>query len=465
MFDVPKPKTENSHESIWDHHGSYQWTYFGEPVKQRISFFLSQRLIGKNLEVGGGWYLSYPHSTVVDLSSVCLDYNPAKEKLQFDLDTIGKGNKLPYENNSFNSATLISVFQYLAHPKEVLRELERVIIPGGEVYIINGQGAGLDECIVGNCNTDGINRQLKDSGFDTIVEHIPSYENRREVFNVEDFQSICVAMPDYGLFGNMPSIIKNKEQRMLKDKEICEDPTIFEDAFKHWEFSKAFSKFSKLSTFPVTKYSKEYLERVEAFSLEYNKITGNIPLIFIEHGFEPEVAMLTSGNMYIGGYMSLMGEDLSPNARSKADELLKKFDVRLGTYWNYFKPASIKDVLDDCKNFVQKKEDPYNGVDGNEHTLRTYISFIASIALNSFACNLQGQMYGLLLQRVPDLDEKIEHSKALGYYFATAEHKQRRRIDKLIELKANIYAGEFSFIGERKLEFVPLAQEIKKCIE
>ena len=116
MFETPKPKTENPHESIWDHHGSYQGTYFDHRIKQRIQHFLLQRLSGKNIEVGGGWYLSYPNSTVVDLSSVCLKHNPAKEKLQFDLDTLVDGKRLPYSANSFNSSTLISVWQYLQPP-------------------------------------------------------------------------------------------------------------------------------------------------------------------------------------------------------------------------------------------------------------------------------------------------------------------------------------------------------------
>ena len=30
------PKTKNPHESVWDHHGSYQWSYFNEEIKQRI---------------------------------------------------------------------------------------------------------------------------------------------------------------------------------------------------------------------------------------------------------------------------------------------------------------------------------------------------------------------------------------------------------------------------------------------
>ena len=78
MFKTPKPRTSNPKESVWDHHGSYQWTYFIEEVKQRITYFLSQRLTGRNLDIASGWYLHYPRSVALDLSSVCLKYNIAK---------------------------------------------------------------------------------------------------------------------------------------------------------------------------------------------------------------------------------------------------------------------------------------------------------------------------------------------------------------------------------------------------
>ena len=42
-------------QQIWDNHCSYQWTYFDELIKQTIDFFLSKRLEGKNLDIGGGW--------------------------------------------------------------------------------------------------------------------------------------------------------------------------------------------------------------------------------------------------------------------------------------------------------------------------------------------------------------------------------------------------------------------------
>ena len=245
MFKVPKPKTENRHESTWDHHGSYQWTYFADEIKQRIQYFLLQKLNGKNIEIGGGWYLSYPNSVVVDLSSVCLEYNPAKEKLQFDLDTIGEGKQLPYEDDYFSSATLISVWQYLRHPKAVLGELERILKPGAEIYLINVQGAGLEECIVEASRTEILQKFFQELGYDSLIEHIPTFGGK-----VRELQSVCVAMPDIDLFGEAPSRIRNKEQREKQDENLCQDPSIFINEYVDWQMKNVASKLAKLSTFP-----------------------------------------------------------------------------------------------------------------------------------------------------------------------------------------------------------------------
>ena len=100
-------------KEIRDGHSSYQWVYFAEEIKQRISYFLSDKLFGKNLDIGGGRYLTHPRSTVVDISPKALEYNPAKEKVEFDIDMINQGVQLPFPDKSFDHATMISVYQYI----------------------------------------------------------------------------------------------------------------------------------------------------------------------------------------------------------------------------------------------------------------------------------------------------------------------------------------------------------------
>lgn len=460
MSNVPKPKTKNVHESTWDHHGSYQWTYFADEIKQRIKFFLLQRLHGKNIEVGGGWYLSYPDSAVVDLSSVCLNHNPAKEKLQFDLDTIGEGKRLPYEDNSFNSATFISVWQYLQHPKAVLGELERILKPGAEMYLINGQGAGLEECVVGMSRTENLQEFFQELRYDTLVEHIPAFGG-----SVSEFQSVCVAMPDVDLFGETQSRIQNKAHRQKQDEKVCQYLPIFVNAYVDWEIRNVSAKLAKLSKYPVTRYSQEYLERIEAFSQEYHEQTDGIPLVFIEHGFEPTLAMLTPDYKYLHATMFLIGEtEAVENYHGPADELLKKYELGFARHCNYFdQPTTIR-LLEYCASFKPEQEDSWRSIRGNETELRKFADFIASLGLNSFTRQLQGQIYDKLQPNVPDLDARVQRQIAFGYHTATYEHKQERTSDELIAIKERIENERIPTVETRKLDYVSVLPVMRQFI-
>lgn len=461
MFDVPEPKTKNRNESKWDRWGSSQWTYFADEIKQRINFFLLQRLRGNNIEVGGGWYLSYPDSAVVDLSSVCLNHNPAKEKLQFDLDIIGEGKKLPYKDNSFNSATLISVWQYLQHPKAVLGELERILKPGAEIYLINGQGAGPKECVVGRSRTEGLQEFFQELGYDTLVENIPDISG-----SVSEFQSVCVAMPDVDLFGDAPSRIQNKAQRKKQDEEICQDSSIFINAYVDWEMRNIVARLSKLSSFPVTRYSQEYLEKIETFSQKYHEQTGGIPLIFMEYSFEPELAMLTKEYKSFYGMMFFIGStEKVDNYSETADEMLKKYELGFTRHLNYFKQPTTTCLIEYCAEFKLKKEDYWSGTNGNETELRRFAVFISSLGLNSFTRKLQAQVYDRLQPNVPDLDEQIQRQRAFGYKMATYEHKQKRNIDELIDVKKRIAEDGVPTVETRKLDYVPILPMLRQFIK
>lgn len=468
MFDIPEPKTGNRHESTWDNHGSYQWTYFADAVKQRISYFLLQRLNGHNLEVGGGWYLSYPDSVVVDLSSVCLSHNPAKEKLQFDLDSIVEGARLPFNDNSFNSATIISVWQYLSHPEEVLGELERVLRPGAEMYLINGQGAGLDECKVGITTTKQLEKFFQDLGYDTLIEHIPAFDSTR----IDEFQSLCVAMPDIDLFGVTPSRILNKVDREERDKEICEKRSIFNNAFIEWEIRNVALKLMELDHYPVTEYSQEYLAKVEAFSQECYKKTGLTPLIFMDC-IEPKLAMLTPDSEGLFERMVLVGQDEEECNNVFGDErhklvskLEKKYELKFIKSIGYFGyKENISELLEKCAKFKPVKEDRWRGISGNMHELRSYVEFISSYSRNSHTRDLQRQMYDLLKSNVPDLNQRIEREEVRCLHYATYENKQERRIDKLIAVKEKILTEAIPIIEMRKFDYQRLLPQVKRHIK
>jgi len=65
-YDALRGSETKTIREMWDGNGKQLWTYFNETIKQYIEFYLSKRLKGRNLEVGGGWYFSYPNSDVVE---------------------------------------------------------------------------------------------------------------------------------------------------------------------------------------------------------------------------------------------------------------------------------------------------------------------------------------------------------------------------------------------------------------
>lgn len=192
-------------EKEWDGNGEQLWSYFNEDYKRVISFFLSKNAGPRNLEIGGGWYQSYPGSTVIDVSTVCLKYNMAHKKAQYDLEYVTAGLKLPFKDHSFDSATMVSVWQYLEDPIALLKELERVIMPGGDVYVINGQHSGVEGFVKGATGSEEIFKMAKKCGYDALLQTIPTFDGNRDTF-----KSVCIAMPDNTLFGPVSHIEKKE---------------------------------------------------------------------------------------------------------------------------------------------------------------------------------------------------------------------------------------------------------------
>jgi|SRR3989344_1798775 len=421
MNDLPR-----TNQQIWDHHGSYQWTYFDEKIKRIISFFLSNRLIGKNLELGGGWYLSYPDSTVVDLSTVCLEYNPAQRKVQFNLDDLATGKKLPFEDHSFHSATMISSWQYLKDPLSVMREIERVVIPGGELYIINGQGAGVSELIRQATYSKEIEKFVAKLGYDTLIEEI--WDNRKS-FREGEFKSVCVALPKDTLFGK-ESAIKNKRKRMQQQIERKEEQDLFLDAFVTDQICKAWFKFCQLRTYPITKHSRKKLAAYQKYSDTYGTVRDQ-PLLYLDSLIELDL-LLPKDNLYATMLTS-------PQERSWTADLAKEHGIVVLTY-----TSQIKNYLQDLLS-GENKHQPKLEMDRD-----ALIEFVTAVPLNRYTEEMQSRAYEALKK---DFATEIEKSKARRLYSLFQEYRQRSKLDQLIARKKDIAEKGIPIIGETKLDF------------
>ncbi len=426
-------------QEIWDNHGSYQWTYFGEEIKQIISFFLSKRLSGKNLDLGGGWYLSYPNSTVVDLSPVCLEHNPAENKVQFNLDDIAEGKKLPFEDHSFHSATMISSWQYLKDPRSVMKEIERVIMPGGEVYIINGQGAGLDRLIRQSTYSTEIQKFLEKIGYDTFIEDIP---HSKTPSRNEEFKSVGVALPQDTLFGKESSV--RDKLRWISEQEEENEPFI--DAFVSDQISKAWFKFSQLRTYPITKHSKEVLESYQGFSDKYVKLTGEQPLLYLD-------------DCRIKLDLSLPGDPTHVTMLVSPEDEKKGRQNAVSEYGNICIYISRrKDLIETLRNEKDKSGPNYSCLTKEDRS--DLIEFLTITPLNGYTKAMQDMAYAA----VKDFEREIIEQKAWRLYSLFKEYKQRSTVDLLISKKLTASKGRIPIVGEGKLDFERSLEHFSKFI-
>jgi SAM-dependent methyltransferase len=427
-------------EEVWNHHCSYQWTYFPEESKQLIQYFLSDRIQGKNLDVGAGWYNFHPNSTAVDFSKKGLEYNCAPNKILFDLDLLAKGEHLPIPDKSHHSATLVSVYQYLEGRKELLRELERILVPGSEVFIINQGSAGLTEHFRGPAHPDRIEEEVLAAGYDCVREKIPfgSLEN--------PFQSVTVAMPDFNLFGKQP-LVRGKERRIRQSGWRMANRDKFYDRCALWEARRAANAFQRLGTYPITKFSQDYVARFQAFADTIQGMNGNLPVIFLDPDIDASLHLATEDNPPYATLTTLGKSNERPSWKETSYDVPK--GLRFSNHLNYFGATNMRDLrshLDSLGSLRDEKE-----IDAS---VQQFIRFLAAVPLVKQSVDLQKRIYEEMKPKVKDLDDRIDRAKKNAISSMGMEHKQRRRIDELVAAKKRILADGIPVVGEARLNYL-----------
>ncbi len=435
MLDTSEEKTIRE---IWDGHGKYQWTYFSETVKQFIELHLEKRLSGRNLDVGGGWYLHYPNSDVVDISPVCLEYNkvPPERKHVFDLDSISRGARLPFGDGTFDSATMISVAQYLPDPWSVIKEVERVLKPGAELYVIGGEDAGITELIAnwGFGNSKQVEWSFRSEGYDTITEKIPSCNGSTGAFS-----SVCVAMHD----GKGGSHIRHKGKRLREAKSFS--PQKFIEEYAEREASDRISRLRQLERYPVTKHSIGLLQRANDFSRELHERTGATPIIYCD-SIRPEMDMALPGSEPFLS-MAVVARDERSDWRIPKD--MDYRGLSMATCCGYLPDTEgrMRLALRDLE--TRKTDDSQKSM---------FLDFAASVKVNDAAAELGAKMERSLVINDIGYLSGVFLRQAVAVSAEASQYKQRRDVDELIERKAYIESRPelIAGYGEFKTdEFVP----------
>lgn len=120
-----------------------KWSFYVDSTSRETMRRLSMAGRERVLDVGCGTgellariAAKYPAAPLAGLDPVPQMLELAKEKLRPDVDLrVGWANDLPWPPESFDVVISCNMFHYITHPVEAVREMARVLRPGGTLVI------------------------------------------------------------------------------------------------------------------------------------------------------------------------------------------------------------------------------------------------------------------------------------------------------------------------------------------
>jgi ubiquinone/menaquinone biosynthesis C-methylase UbiE len=120
-----------------------KWSFYVNSTTRETLARLQMRPTDWVLDVGCGTgelltrlAAKYPASKLAGLDPVPEMLNVAKGKLSADVDLrVGWANSLPWGDGTFDVVVSCNMFHYVTHPVAAIREMERVLRPGGQLVI------------------------------------------------------------------------------------------------------------------------------------------------------------------------------------------------------------------------------------------------------------------------------------------------------------------------------------------
>lgn len=419
------------HERDWDAHGGRRWSYLGDDARSRIRFFLAARLTGSNIDLGGGWDSPDSTSVAVDLSSACLERNAAPAKLQFNLDWMGTGRRLPYPDASFDSATMISVWQYLSAHRAILGEVRRVLKPGAKLYVISGQGAGLEACITTSPYAETVVDLLSSAGFDTLTENIPLHLDEVPFSTPGELRSVCARMPEPGASTDRPVA----RRRVV-------DPRDFTAAYVDWEMAIRTDLLSRTVPYPITGRHRELLRGIEARSEDLHARTGCQILIFAESCLPQQLVMPPPGGELDAGPCCVVLGDTEPGERRSVVDALNDLAREHGVGWRCtLRHFGVSRATDTVDGLVALLRGHAVHEDAHDAVMDTYARFVTAVPLNRFTASLQAQMRALMVERGGAAVSYLRRNLGITADRQTREIDGERRITRTIAAKERLEAG------------------------
>ena len=120
-----------------------KWAFYVESTTRETLKRLAVKPKDRVLDVGCGTgellarlAARYPDATLAGVDPVPAMLEVARTKLSDKVDLrVGWADELPWPNNSFDVIVSCNMFHYITHPVAAVREMERVVRPGGRIVI------------------------------------------------------------------------------------------------------------------------------------------------------------------------------------------------------------------------------------------------------------------------------------------------------------------------------------------
>jgi ubiquinone/menaquinone biosynthesis C-methylase UbiE len=120
-----------------------KWAFYVDATTRETSRRMPMTPTARVLDVGCGTgellmrlRAKYADAVLAGLDPVAEMLAVAKDKLSGKEDLrIGYADSLPWQSGSFDVAVSCNMFHYIAHPREALQEMARVLRPGGSLVL------------------------------------------------------------------------------------------------------------------------------------------------------------------------------------------------------------------------------------------------------------------------------------------------------------------------------------------
>jgi ubiquinone/menaquinone biosynthesis C-methylase UbiE len=120
-----------------------KWSFYVEATTRETMARVAVRPTDRVLDVGCGTgellsrlAAKYPNVQLSGLDPVPEMLELARDKLSDEVELrVGWANELPWPDKSFDLVVSCNMFHYITHPIDAVREMERVLRPGGRIVI------------------------------------------------------------------------------------------------------------------------------------------------------------------------------------------------------------------------------------------------------------------------------------------------------------------------------------------